>query len=192
VGSLTWLRATVSRFSAGPDHARRRALVVARLATLDPAELRERARERAPTSGDPGLVPVIVLAEALGARDPIGAAAAVATIAPAYNPPPGPNASSPGGDAAADDAVALLLALLPPGDLEAVAQDIAILVQACVATAALIAGDDPPVALTRRIAPDGTLVEVDLTGLPFGAGPRACPGAEHALALAAGVVEARR
>jgi hypothetical protein len=188
VGTLSWLRATVSRFSAGADHARRRALIAERLAALDPGSLRARARELA---GDAASVPVIVLAEALGARDPAAAAQAVALIAPAYNPP------SPGAaPAGADAAVASLLSLLGRADPEAAAQDIAILVQAYAATAALIAAggelDPPPVPLTRRIAPDGTLVEVDLSGRPFGEGPRACPAAEHALALAAGVLEARR
>jgi hypothetical protein len=157
-------------------------MIVARLAALDPAALRERARE----TGDATLT----LAEALGASDAAAAAHAVAEIAPHYNPLPGspPAASSP-----ADAAVARLLSLLPPAAPEAAAQQIAILVQSHAATSALIAAggalDPPPVPLTRRIAPDGSLVEVDLTGQPFGAGPRACPGAEHALALAAGVLD---
>jgi hypothetical protein len=184
VGTLSWLRATVSRFSAGPDHARRRAMIVARLATLDPAALRERALQ----TGDAAFT----LAEALGASDPAAAAEAVATIAPHYNPGTVPLASGP--VPAVDAAVARLLALLPAAPPEAAAQQIAILVQSHAATAALIAAggrlEPPPVPLTRRIAPDGELVEVDLTGLPFGAGPRACPGAEHALALAAGVLAA--
>jgi hypothetical protein len=179
VGTLSWLRATVSRFAAGPDHARRRAMIVARLATLHPAALRKRARE----TGDA----TFTLAEALGASDPRAAADAVAEIAPHYNPAPGtpiPNVDEP---------VARLLALLPAAPPEAAAQQIAILVQSHAATAALIAAggklDPPPVPLTRRIAPGGELVEVDLTGNPFGTGPRACPGAEHALALAAGVLD---
>jgi hypothetical protein len=190
VGTLSWLRATASRFAAGPDHARRRAMIVARLATLDPAALRERARE----TGDATLT----LAETLGSSDPRAAADAVAEIAPHYNPPPTAGAAergdSPGGEAGAraDAAVARLLALLPQADPESAAQDIAILVQSHAATAALIAAggrlDPPPVPVTRRIAPGGELVEVDLSGMPFGAGPRACPGAEHALALARGVL----
>jgi cytochrome P450 len=56
----------------------------------------------------------------------------------------------------------------------------------------------PPVPGTRRVAPDGSIVFLDFaaanrdgtTHVTFGWGPRACPGAMHALALAAGVVEA--
>jgi hypothetical protein len=157
-------------------------MIVARLTTLDPAALRERARE----TGDA----TFTLAEALGASDPRAAADAVAAIAPHYNPPRPMEAWR-----AVDSAVARLITLLPPAPPEAAAQQIAILVQSHAATAALIAAggalDPPPVPLTRRIAPTGELVEVDLTGMPFGAGPRACPGAEHALALAAGVLACR-
>ena len=198
VGTLSWLRATVSRFSAGADHARRRAMIVERLARIDPAALRERARD----TGDA----TFTLAEALGAGDARAAADAVAVIAPYYNPAPRGAAVAAGGGAAvgatiavggaappdADAAVARLLALLPAAPPEAAAQQIAILVQSHAATTALIAAggklDPPPVPLTRRISPRGELVEVGLTGHPFGAGPRACPGAEHALALAAGVL----
>jgi cytochrome P450 len=68
--------------------------------------------------------------------------------------------------------------------------------------------DDPPVRATRRVAeaaarvgdveiPAGTVVTLDLTAarddqLPFGAGPRRCPGREPALALATGIVAACR
>src|SRR5262249_18526053 len=123
-----------------------------------------------------------------------------------YNPGTVPAASSAPANAAVaagsaasgtvparvDAAVARLLALLPPAEPEAAAQQIAILVQSHAATAALIAAagklDPPPVPTPRRIGPDGALVGVDLTGRPFGAGPRACPGAELARALAAGVL----
>jgi hypothetical protein len=40
----------------------------------------------------------------------------------------------------------------------------------------------------------GTAVQLDLAraGLTFGAGPRPCPGRDHAIAMAAGVLEALR
>jgi hypothetical protein len=114
VGTLTWLRATVSRFAAGPDHARRRALIVARLATLDAAALRERAREL----GDA----TVTLAEALGASDAGAAAEAVAEIAPHYNPAPPWGQSLIRGTVPADAAVARRLGLLPAAPREAAAR----------------------------------------------------------------------
>jgi hypothetical protein len=79
---------------------------------------------------------------------------------------------------------------------EATANRIGLLVQACDATKALVSNTvsgrtDPPVPNTRRVAPDGTLVEIDLAEVPFGISPHACPGRAHALALAAGLVEAK-
>jgi hypothetical protein len=66
VGTMTWLRASVARFSSGPDHARRRALVEAELARMDPVALREQAKVDEP---------VAVLAAALGIKDTAAAAA---------------------------------------------------------------------------------------------------------------------
>jgi cytochrome P450 len=53
---------------------------------------------------------------------------------------------------------------------------------------------DPPVLVTRRVGPDGATVTLDLTSDPagdleFGWGRHACPGADHARALAEGVIE---
>jgi len=189
-GTLAWLRATVSRFSEGETHARRRAIVEALLAELDPAQLRERAR-RADYELPKPYIPVAVLAEALGATDVPAAVEAVRTVAAAYHP----GTDAPG----ADDALRRLLALLPDGEPEHVAQRVAILVQACEATAALVRGalerpveemlrETPPVPVTRRLSPAGEVVTVPLAGHPFGAGPRRCPGEAHARALVEGVV----
>ena len=142
-------------------------------------------------------MPVAVLAAATGvAPDNVAAAVeAVRVVAAAYHP----GTDAPGADAA----LGRLLALLPPGEPEVAAQRVALLVQACEATAALVRGglerpldellrDAPPVTATRRVGPDGRVVVIDLAGHPFGAGPRACPGEAHARALAAGVLEGAR
>jgi hypothetical protein len=142
-------------------------------------------------------LPVAVLAAATGvaSADVAAAVDAVRVVAAAYHP----GTDAPGADAA----LARLLALLPAGEPEVVAQRVAVLVQACEATAALVRGaltrpleevlrDTPPVPATRRVGPDGEVVVIDLAGHPFGAGPRACPGEAHARALAQGVVEGAR
>src|SRR4051812_19352124 len=190
LGTMAWLRATVSRFANGEAHARRRALIEARLRDLHPGALRAAARLETRVPAE--YVPVAILAAATGVEEPAKAVAAVRVVAAAYHP----GTDAPGADAA----LAALLELLPPGEEEAVAQHIALLVQACEATAALVRGaltrpledvlrDDPPVRTTKRVAPDGRIVQVDLTAHPFGAGPRPCPGRAHALALVQGVVE---
>ncbi|MGI5244114.1 hypothetical protein [Dactylosporangium sp. CA-139066] len=174
---IAWLRSAVSRFCNGATHARRRALVEELLAGIDPGEL------RAPYAGHP----VSRLALALGVAAPV--ADDVRTAAAAYQT----------GDAAADEAVERLVAAFGGAHDERTAARIALLVQACDATAALVERararpvdevlrDDPPVPATRRVAPDGEVVLVSLEGAPFGAGPRACPGREHALALVAGAL----
>ncbi len=280
IGTMAWLRATVSRFASGDTHARRRAIAEAMLAELNPAELRAAATTAArvdaaarlaaarpaaapstaaprtaaprtaapptaarpaaapPTAARPAAapraaaqlaaaphtsapptaapcrhaadppstgsgvdlpyLPVAVLTGAIGAApdDVPAAVAAVRIVAAAYHP----GTDAPGADAA----LGQLLDLLPAGEPEVVAQRVALLVQACEATACLVRGaltrplDDvlrdtpPPVPVTRRVGPDGRIVVVDLAGHPFGAGPRACPGEAHARALVAGVVEGAR
>ncbi|MFI5706995.1 hypothetical protein [Kribbella sp. NPDC051620] len=192
---VAWLRSSVARFSNGPTHDRRRALAVASLAAIDPDDLRALALER-------GTSPVEVLAEALGL--PCSVADDVAVIAKSYQPH---TTITPEADQATDRLARLLRAHYASGlddrphpdrlSDESAANLIALLVQACDATAALVANtlagrSDPPVPKTRRIAPDGSTVEIDLTDTPFGAGPHACPGRLHALALADGLVAASR
>src|SRR5690242_5920687 len=70
IGTLAWLRATVCRFAEGEDHARRRALIEARLAEIDPARLSKTVS------------PVQALAAALGITADVEAA--VATVAAVY------------------------------------------------------------------------------------------------------------
>jgi hypothetical protein len=164
---VAWLRASVVRFSSGAVHERRRALVEAELDKIDPEALRKERK-----SG-----PVEVLAEAMGL--PSTVAADVETVAKSYQPHTVITVE-------ADAAVERLVKVCGARD-EVTANRIGLLVQACAATAALIAGNDPPVPVTRRIAPDGSLVEVDLSEYPFGLGAHACPGRAHALALAAGL-----
>jgi Cytochrome P450 len=175
--SASWLRASVSRFSTGADHERRRALVTRVLAGIDPAALAEAARAHP--------VPIDVLAEAVGAAPAAEAAGAVAVVARVY--------LSGDPDPAADRAVARLVTLLGGTADEATANRIGLLVQAYPATVALVeraghrlAGSqpveaildetlrhDPPVRSTRRIATRplrigeselsaGALVELDL------------------------------
>jgi hypothetical protein len=107
----------------------------------------------------------------------------VRAVAAAYQP----GTDAPG----ADEALRRLLDRLPAAGEEEMAQHVALLVQACEATAALIRGDDPPVPSTKRLDPDGNVVVISLEGRPFGEGRRACPGKPHALALAEGVHDVR-
>ncbi|MGK5557892.1 cytochrome P450 [Actinomadura kijaniata] len=222
-GTLDWLRRTVCRFSEGETHRRRRAVVERELARIDPAGLRRAARVRPDA--------VAVLGRALGVTDADTLAAAVPVAAAGYlsgERPPG-----------VDAAVAALVGLLGPGPDETVANRIAILVQACEATAALVrstlglarglADPDrwdaeslvvetlrfaPPVPALRRVAA-GAPVVLDVRSanrdpavfadperfdpgrsgpahLTFGSGRRPCPGAVHAVQIAAGAVEAGR
>ncbi|SCL71677.1 hypothetical protein [Micromonospora peucetia] len=186
-GALAWLRGAVSRFSAPERHPTRRAVGVAILTALDPDELRVAAArltgEALDRAGDrldvmavlARRVPLRVLTERLGLADPDAAGPAVAA---AYHP--GADAARV---AAADGAVAALLAMTPPGPPEAVANRTGLLVQACDATAGLIGAAarhglavpptmptgellaevlrlDPPVRGTRRV----TVAPVRLAG----------------------------
>ncbi|OKJ75078.1 isocitrate lyase/phosphoenolpyruvate mutase family protein [Streptomyces sp. CB02460] len=165
--SVAWLRATVARFASGEAHRRRRALVEAELARSAPADV-HRAASGADTRGDLRTRVVFCLAAALDMPEPERVAREVGAVADAYFGEDG----GPG----ADLAVARLVTLLAPGPaddagLEAVANRIGLLVQACAATAALVeaAGeegvptarvlrDDPPVRVMRRTATRATRV----------------------------------
>ena len=196
---IAWLRATVGRFSAGEAYTRRRAISESLLSTVDPRALREAA------SSSPHVHPVQHLATALGLDSSAGTIAAVRTVAAAYQP-------GTGDEAAADVAVRSLVDTFGGTLDEATAARIGVLVQACAATATLIdraraadletaLRDTPPVPATKRMATRpagvggtrveaGEVVRVGLHGIPFGAGPRRCPGRAHALALAEGALSA--
>ncbi|MFB8281534.1 hypothetical protein [Nocardia colli] len=192
---IAWLRAHVPRFSTGSEHQRLRALVTTELDKLSPADLRERAR----TAEGP-LPHVHALAEALGLQ---GISVDTVALVAAHYQPYEPD------NAAADDAVLELVAACGGIADEATAARICLLVQACAATSALVANarqldapgtaeqliertmnENPPLRSTRRVV-DGEVVELDMRhpGLGFGAGPHACPGRAHAIAIATGIIE---
>ncbi|NUO97971.1 MAG: hypothetical protein HOW59_08585 [Nonomuraea sp.] len=215
-GTLAWLRAHVSRFSTGDTHAERRRLVVERLSALDPAELRTAAgaatEER---DGDWRGVPTAVLGAALGVKDtsavPAAAAgylsgeggsqadAAVAELVEAADLPAITLLLQ--GHAATEALIENALAHAVPGDdPEAVLHE--------------TLRQDPPLKASRRLdTRTGDEVTIDLVAanrdpevftepgrfdasrgptphLTFGDGLRPCPAPAHALALAAGVLDA--
>jgi hypothetical protein len=194
---IAWLRATVGRFSTGEAHRRRRGLSESLLAMADPEVL------RAAAASSPYAHPVQHLAAALGLDSSPRTIDAVRAAAAAYQP-------GTGDEAAADTAVRALIDTFGGTPDEATAARIGVLVQACDATAALIEQaratglettlrDTPPVPATKRMATrpadlsgvhveTGDVVRVGLRGIPFGAGPRGCPGRAHALALAEGAL----
>ena len=159
---MAWLRASVSRFANGETHARRRRITEELLAGIEPR-----------ISGSGPYAPVVSLAAGLGATVDVED---VRTVAAAYHP----GTDAPG----ADEALRRVLAALPEDDEETTAQRVAILVQACEATAALIRGETLPVRTTKRVDADGRTVLVSLEGRPFGEGSRRCPGERHARAFA--------
>ena len=188
------LRRSVSRFSTGRDHARRRTVVEAVLAQVDPDALRVATRRLAAADPAPPVVPRVpltALARALGAREPATVAALVPPVAAAYLP--GSGAGGPAADGAADElldrlgaarAAVLVQSCLPVAAWVRTALDRGITLDEVLATA-------PPVPATTRWR-DGETVTVPLDGIPFGEGPRRCPGVAHARALAEGVLAALR
>jgi hypothetical protein len=160
-----WIRCMVPRFCEGEAHARRRALAEGVIALIGRPERLSS--------------PAATLLAAMGL--PVGLEGDVALVAQAYPPH---FAVSPEADAAADRLVASC-----GGRTEEAAARACVLLQAHAATLALIAlleaGDSAPaVSTTRRVAPDGHEVLVDLAAAPFGAGRHACPGQALALHLA--------
>jgi hypothetical protein len=207
VGTIVWLRASVSRFCNGAAHDERRAKIVALLDRIDPSRLGDEAHRRADTSADDRHVVCASLAAQLGAADPDSVADAVLDCAAAYFPGADDEVVRRG-----DTATRQLVELLHDEDVEVVVARIAVLVQACDATAQLIEAtrqhrDSPPVRVMRRVAQedvtiDGTTIErgdivlCDIVQasretdelLTFGHGLRACPGVAQAQALVAGVL----
>lgn len=154
VGTIGWLRASVSRFANGEQHERRRAIAVRELQAMPPAALRADAEQRAHAVIDAAAgagrldvmaclarrVPMAVLASRLGIADADRAAQAVIVTAAGYFP--GSDAQA---ERAADRSTAELVRLLRPDqgiieekDEEIIAGKIALMVQGCDGTAGLI------------------------------------------------------
>ncbi len=148
VGTILWLRASVSRFVNGAEHTERRARAVEELRQLDPAALcavaYRRACEALRGAGSPGdvidlmallgrRVPSAAMAERLGIADPEEAAEAVIAVAGAYFP-----GADPASELRADAATARLVAAAGPVPVDMVVTRIALMVQSCDATAGLI------------------------------------------------------
>jgi hypothetical protein len=169
---IGWLRWMVPRFCEGEAHARRRALAEQVIAGIGfPPRLSS---------------PAATLLSGLGL--PVSLEPDVDTVAHAYLPHFPVSAEA---DAAADRLVAAC-----GGRTETSAARVCVLVQAHLATLTLIAHlrdgvDAPPVPATRRIAPDGHEIIIDLAATPFGAGRHACPGQALALYLAGAVPDWR-
>jgi cytochrome P450 len=181
---IAWLRANVTRFSSGPDHARRRALAIDQLSTIDTPTVRKSAQARttdllAPHGTNPvDLMPTVARTlptELLAAALNLAATPkSVAAIARAY--PTG--APDPAADAAVQDLVT------GPTD-ETTAARIGLLAQTYDATAGLIGNaafvmlrhqlrdpaeailaetlrHTPPVRATKRVTPTGDPIEINL------------------------------
>jgi cytochrome P450 len=198
---LAWLRSSVCRFTNGEVHARRRALIEDELEHLDPAALRADAGRR--TTAILGVagghldvmrevarpVPMATLCAALGvAGDHLAGAATDAALV-------GRGYLTGNQDPEVDAAVDRLAAQLERGGPEEAAAALAVLAQACEATAALIGnalvlstersdlradiGDlvqetlrtAPPLRVMRRVSPEGDGVLLDLEAASGEGGP---------------------
>ncbi|WP_181958009.1 cytochrome P450 [Nonomuraea mesophila] len=219
-GTLAWLRAQVSRFSTGETHAGRRRVLTELLAGLEPAELRRAATAMTvERDGDWHGVPTAVLASALGVEDSALLADAVPAAASGYlSGEETPEADAAvarlltlagvpvitlllQGYAATEGLIEAALRHGGPGD-----DPEALLYETL--------RHDPPLRATRRLdTRTGETVTIDLVAanrdpgvfadperfdlargcgphLTFGSGIRPCPAPGHALALAAGVLDA--
>ncbi|HEY3015099.1 MAG TPA: hypothetical protein VGJ41_08315 [Nocardioides sp.] len=170
---LAWLRASVVRFSEGPDRVRRRELV---------------ERVLAGVVVRPHPDPTVALLRGLGLSERLSERVGdVAAVAAAYQPHA---PQTPAADAALDRLVRAW------GEYdEPTAALICVVVQAHAATRAMLALAEsgrtgPAVPSTRRVGPDGVEVEVDLTDAPYGRGRHACPGEALARELVAGALAA--
>ncbi|MEH0845350.1 cytochrome P450 [Micromonospora sp. CPCC 205711] len=179
-GTLAWFRGNVARFSSPRQHPGRRALAVATLAGLDPDLLRRDAARLTATLYPPATVAPTAGGAVAGPPDVAGAPARGVPVRVLAG-----RLGLAGPDEAAvrraDEAVAALVAMSPPGPPDAVANRIGLLVQACAATDSLIVTAaryaatlpasvptevllaevlrlDPPVRATRRVAGAGAAV----------------------------------
>ncbi|MFC5000293.1 hypothetical protein ACFPIJ_20935 [Dactylosporangium cerinum] len=204
---VAWLRSTVGRFSTGEAHTRRRALSESLLSTVDPVALREAA------ASSPHAHPVQLLAAALGLDSSPRTTDAVRAVAAAYQPGTGDEAAADlavrvlidtfGGTP--DELIAARIGVL----VQACDATATLIDRARTTDLETALRDTPPVPATKRMATRSTdlnaahaaadhprsgrveageVVRVSLRGIPFGAGPRGCPGRTHALALAEGAL----
>jgi cytochrome P450 len=125
---MMWLRATVSRFSEGPAHRRRRGLCQIELDRISPSALRAEAA-RISRFVPAEEVAVEVLAASLGLQTPV--------YEPVFRAAAGYLPGMDGGPLG-DDAVKQLVAMFGGAADESTAARIALLLQACNATATLI------------------------------------------------------
>jgi cytochrome P450 len=161
VGTIAWLRASVSRFVNGAEHERRRAKAVGELAQLLPEQLRSEAKERSRVvlaglgrAGDrvelmgplARRVPMTTLAAALQCPDPESAATAVIAAAAGYLFAP----ENPESLRLADAATARLVEMFMPSEMRAAIARISLLAQGCDATAGLV-------GTTLEVLQDATL-----------------------------------
>jgi hypothetical protein len=219
VGTVAWLRASVARFSSGEEHARRRARVEAELARLDPVELRGAAGGGdAAAAVVRALATAMGMARPDAVAEAVGVAAgayfggggpaedaAVARLVDLCGPEPETAAHRIGLLVQACDATGGLVdRALARGESPG---------EPTMTWLEETLRHEPPVRALRRTAVGdtrvagvvvarGDLVLLDVVvanadpeaggdHLTFGAGPRICPGREHAMALAAGLLERR-